>query len=107
MFHLNFIIMKKHWILITAIILILTGIGINFLTGDVTSAGQFSLDYFAIGNFAAGVFAVGNFSIGIFSMGIFSIGIFSLSIFNIGIYTIGFFVLGWHKKLPNLVSKPV
>jgi hypothetical protein len=104
MFNKNFIVMKKYWILITASVLLLIGLGIHFLTGDVTSAGQFALDYFAIGNFAAGIFAVGNFSLGIFSIGIFSIGIFSLSIFNIGIYTIGFFVLGWQKNLPNLVS---
>ena len=94
--------MKKYWILITAIALLLLGVGIHLLYQNSASAGLFVSDYFAAGNFAAGIFAIGNFSIGIFSVGIFSIGIFSLGIFNIGLFTVGFFLLGWHRKIPNI-----
>lgn len=94
--------MKKYWILITAIVLVLIGLGIHFLDTNVMSAGNFVKDFFAAGNFASGVFAIGTFSIGIFSVGIFSIGIFSIGIFNIGLFTAGFFMLGWHKELPQI-----
>lgn len=94
-------IMKKTWILITAGVLLVTGLILNFTLGNQFSAGDFSFNYFAAGDFACGVFAAGNFSIGIFSIGIFSIGVFSISIFNIGLYTIGIFCLGWKRTYPR------
>ncbi len=90
--------MKKYWIVLVAVTLVIVGIVLNVMQGDMASAGDFACNYFAVGNFACGVFAAGNFSMGIFSIGIFSIGIFSLSIFNIGIYTLGFFLIGVKKR---------
>jgi hypothetical protein len=99
-FNLKHSIMKKTWILLTAIALIVVGLILQFTVGNQFSAGDFICNYFAAGDFACGVFAAGKFSMGIFSIGIFSIGIFSISIFNIGLYTIGIFALGWKKRLP-------
>lgn len=96
--------MKKHWILILALVGIIAGLIIHFTGTPVLSSGDYVCDYFAFGDNAMGVFAAGNFSVGIFSMGIFSIGIFSMGIFNIGLYTLGFFLLGWHKKYPKCFS---
>jgi hypothetical protein len=94
--------MKKYWILLTALALIIIGVVLNAIFGNLFSAGTYSLNYFASGDYAMGVFAVGNFSIGIFSAGIFSIGIFSIGIFNCGLYAIGIFVLAWKNSLPHL-----
>ncbi len=96
--------MKKSWILITASVLFAAGIILSLTAGDMFSAGDYSLNYFAAGDFACGIFAAGKFSIGIFSIGIFSVGIFSIGIFNIGLYTIGLLVLGWKKRLPSWFS---
>ena len=93
--------MKKKWIIITAAILLVAGLILNFTIGNQFSAGDFAFNYFAAGDFACGVFAAGKFSLGIFSIGIFSAGIFSLGIFNIGLYACGFFILGWKKALPR------
>ena len=93
--------MKKNWIFLTAIGLIVLGLILQFTIGNQFSAGDFCCNYFAAGDFACGVFAAGKFSLGIFSIGIFSIGVFSISIFNIGVYAIGIFVLGWKKSLPG------
>lgn len=96
--------MKKHWILILAVVLVTVGLILHFTGTQMMSSGEWACGYFAIGNYSMGVFAAGNFSVGIFSMGIFSIGIFSLGIFNIGLYTLGFFLLGWHKKYPKCLT---
>ncbi|MFA5464338.1 MAG: hypothetical protein WC265_09715, partial [Dysgonamonadaceae bacterium] len=61
--------MKKHWILFTAILLLLVGILLHFQVGNMFSAGTYCRNYFAAGDFAIGVFAAGKFSIGIFSAG--------------------------------------
>jgi hypothetical protein len=104
-YHIKHCIMKKTWILLTAIVLVIVGLILNFTVGNQFSSGDFCLNYFAAGDFACGVFAAGKFSCGIFSIGIFSIGVFSLGIFNIGLYVIGFFLIGlkknfgyWHTK---------
>jgi hypothetical protein len=97
----NHFIMKKTWILLTACVLVLAGLILQFTIGGQFGAGDFSCNYFAAGDFACGVFAAGKFSIGIFSIGIFSIGIFSIGIFNIGLYAMGIFILGWKKQLPR------
>ncbi|HEC42200.1 MAG TPA: hypothetical protein ENI20_05155 [Bacteroides sp.] len=97
--------MKKTWILITAIVLMIIGLILNFSVGSQFSAGDFTFNYFAAGDFAFGVFAAGKFACGIFSAGIFSIGIFSIGIFNIGLYTIGFFLLGWKKNYGHRIEK--
>jgi hypothetical protein len=93
--------MKKTWILITAAVLLLVGLILQFTIGNRFSAGDFAFNYFAAGDFACGVFAAGKFSLGIFSIGIFSIGVFSIGIFNIGLYAIGLFILGWKKTFPK------
>jgi quaternary ammonium compound-resistance protein SugE len=92
--------MKKHWILLTAIVFLLIGLLVVTTHGNQLSIGNFNFNYFSSGNYAMGVFAAGNFSIGIFSAGIFSIGIFSIGIFNVGLYALGIFLLAWKKKLP-------
>jgi hypothetical protein len=97
--------MKKHWILLTAVVLVIAGLILNSIYGNLMSAGTYSFNYFASGDYAMGIFAAGNFSMGIFSIGIFSIGIFSIGIFNIGLYALGIFVYGWRKKLPGLFLK--
>jgi len=94
--------MKKYWILLTAVALIIIGVVLNAIFGNLFSTGTYSFNYFASGDYAMGVFATGKFSIGIFSAGIFSIGIFSIGIFNVGLYAIGIFVLAWKKRLPRL-----
>ena len=96
--------MKKHWILVTAVALVVLGAVVVATHGNQLSIGNFNFKYFSAGQYAMGVFAAGDFSIGIFSAGIFSIGIFSVGIFNIGLYALGFFVLGWRKKLPSFFS---
>lgn len=93
--------MKKFWILITAVVLFVTGLVLNFTKGGMFSAGEYCMNYFAAGDYAIGIFAAGKFSVGIFSAGIFSIGIFSLGIFNVGLYAIGIFVFGYKKRLPK------
>ena len=99
--------MKKTWILLTAIVLIVVGLILNFTIGNQFSSGDFCLNYFAAGDFACGVFAAGKFSCGIFSIGIFSIGVFSLGIFNIGLYVIGFFLVGWKKNYGHWLEKKI
>lgn len=94
--------MKKYWILILALTMMIIGLLIHFKQGNLLSSGDYCMNYFAAGDFAVGIFAAGKFSIGIFSVGIFSIGIFSIGIFNIGLLTIGIFAFGWKKKLPSL-----
>jgi uncharacterized membrane protein len=94
--------MKKLWILLIAVALLIIGALVVTLHGNQICIGNFNFNYFSSGNYAAGVFAAGEFSIGIFSAGIFSFGIFSIGIFNIGLYAIGIFVLAWKKKLPRL-----
>jgi hypothetical protein len=104
--------MKKHWILLTAVALIIVGIILNAIFGHLFCTGAYCRNYFAFGDYAMGffaagkfsigIFSAGTFSIGIFSIGIFSIGIFSLGIFNIALYAIGFFVIARHKRLPKL-----
>lgn len=96
---------KKIWIAIVAIALALLGGILELTNGNMMSAGDFALNYFAAGDFACGVFAAGNFSVGIFSVGIFSVGVFSLGIFNIGAYALGFFLIGWKKKYPKWNSE--
>lgn len=101
-------IMKKYWILLTAVFLIAIGLILALSNNGVFAAGNFvmnyfssgsySLGYFSSGLFSAGIFSAGIFSAGIFSIGIFSIGIFSLGIFNIGWFIIGIFLLGKRKK---------
>ncbi len=93
--------MKKHWILLTAVALLITGAFVVALHGNQISIGNFNFNYFSSGPYAMGIFAAGNFSIGIFSAGIFSVGIFSIGIFNVGLYALGIFVLAWKKRLPD------
>lgn len=95
--------MKKHWILLTAVILLLVGIALDLVFGNLHSAGTYCLNYFAAGDYAIGVFAAGKFAIGIFSAGIFSLGVFSIGIFNIGLYSIGIFMYAWKKKYPKII----
>jgi hypothetical protein len=90
--------LKKYWILALAVILIIVGIVLNSIYGNVSSAGQFSSNYFAAGDFSMGIFAAGTFAIGVFSIGIFSIGIFSIGIFSIGLFSVGLFVIAKYKK---------
>jgi len=97
--------MKKVWIILIAVGLLIIGLVLNYTHTNVLSAGDFTFNYFAAGDFALGVFAAGKFSIGIFSVGIFSIGIFSISIFNIGIYSVGIFVIAYKKRLPKLLKQ--
>ena len=99
--------MKKHWILLTAALLLIVGVVLHVQLGNMFSAGTYSSNYFAAGDYAIGVFAAGKFSIGIFSAGIFSIGIFSIGIFNIGLYAIGFFILGWRKRYAKFLKREV
>jgi hypothetical protein len=102
--HLKLLVMKKRvWIILVAFVLLVIGIVLQFTNGNMLSAGDYSMNYFAAGDFACGVFAAGKFSVGIFSVGIFSLGIFSLGIFNIGLYAIGLFVLAWKKRLPDTI----
>ena len=70
--------MKKYWILILAMFLVLTGVILELTFGGMFSYGDSAFGFFAAGQYSAGVFSIGTFSIGIFSLGIFSIGIFSL-----------------------------
>lgn len=99
--------MKKLWILIVAVVLVILGLILNFTQGGMLGAGDFVMNYFAAGDFAMGVFAAGKFSIGIFSIGLFSVGIFSVSIFNVGIYSVGIFVLAFKKRVPSVFKKAV
>ncbi len=95
---------KKVWIILTAVVLFILGLFLEFTNGGVCSIGNLSFNYFSSGDYALGVFASGKFAIGIFSVGIFSIGIFSIGIFNIGLFAVGLFVLGWKKRLPNAIK---
>jgi len=97
--------MKKHWILLTAVALLLVGAVVVATHGNQLSIGNFNFKYFSSGEYAMGVYAAGNFSIGIFSAGIFSVGIFSIGIFNVGLYALGIFALAWKKKLPFFFDK--
>ncbi len=97
--------MKKYWILITAVILLVVGIIINMQSGNLMSVGNYSFNYFAVGDYAIGVFAAGNFSIGVFSIGIFSVGIFSLGIFNVGLYAVGIFLFAWKKRYAKIITE--
>lgn len=92
---------KKHFILISALILILIGVFVTFNYGNHIHIGNLAFPYFASGHYAAGIFAAGTFSIGIFSAGIFSIGVFSIGIFNIGLFGLGLFILAYKKKYPK------
>jgi len=94
--------MKKQFLVLIAIVLILIGGILEFTIGNMLSSGSYALNFFASGDFACGVFAAGKFSVGIFSIGIFSVGIFSIGIFNIGIYALGFFLVAWKKKYPKI-----
>ena len=94
--------MKKHWIFLIAVTLLIVGVVLNAIYGGLFSSGMYSFNYFASGDYAMGVFAAGEFSVGIFSAGIFSVGIFSIGIFNVGLYALGFFILAWKKKYPTL-----
>jgi hypothetical protein len=89
---------KSLFIPVTAALLLVTGLVLQLTTGNMFSAGDYSMNYFAAGDFACGVFAAGQFSIGIFSAGIFSVGIFSVGIFNVGLYAVGFFLFAWRKR---------
>ena len=97
--------MKKHWILLTAVALLVIGAVVVALHGNQISIGNFNFNYFSSGQYAMGVFAAGEFSVGIFSAGIFSVGIFSIGIFNVALYSVGIFVLAWKKKLPKTFHK--
>jgi ABC-type multidrug transport system permease subunit len=90
--------MKKYWILITAAVLIIAGLILQFVYGGMFSAGDYCCNYFAAGDYSVGVFAAGRFSLGVFSAGIFSAGIFSIGIFNIALYAVGFFLIAWKKR---------
>lgn len=90
--------MKKNWIIMVAILLLLVGLAVVMRSGNVLEIGNFRMNYFSSGNYAMGVFAAGTFSIGIFSAGIFSVGIFSIGIFNVGVYALGIFLYAWRKK---------
>ncbi len=94
---------KKVWIILTAVVLFVLGVILQYTNGGVCSIGNFSFNYFSSGDYALGVFASGKFAIGVFSVGIFSIGIFSIGIFNIGLYAVGLFLLGWKKRLPKTI----
>ena len=95
--------MKKNWMLLIALVLVLVGVILHFLVGDMFHYSQSAaLGFFAAGNFSAGIFSAGIFSVGIFSIGIFSIGVFSISIFNIGIYATGIFLLARKKNTLKL-----
>ena len=96
--------MKKHWILLIAIALLIVGAILCTVSGNVFTIAGHEFHYFAAGNYAMGVFAAGEFSIGIFSAGIFSVGIFSIGIFNVGLYALGFFLFAWKKKYPKSVA---
>ena len=97
--------MKKHWIFLIAVALIIIGLVLNAIYGGLFSSGTHSFNYFASGDYAVGVFAAGEFSIGIFSAGIFSVGIFSIGIFNVGLYVLGIFVLAWKRSYPDWLKK--
>ena len=77
---------EKSWILITAAVLLVTGIVLQLTIGNMFSAGDYSFNYFAAGDFACGVFAA---------------GIFSIGIFNIGLFAVGLFIMGWKKRYPS------
>jgi|SRR5208283_361698 len=104
--NIKFMNMKKYWIQLTAVALLMGGIILNSIFGHLFSAGTYSFNYFASGDYAMGVFAAGKFSMGIFSIGIFSVGIFSIGIFNVGLYAIGFFIIAWRKKYPHWFGNP-
>jgi hypothetical protein len=87
--------MKKHWILLIAVVLLLIGALVVITQGNEISIGNLNFDYFSSGPYA----------MGIFSAGIFSVGIFSIGIFNVGLYALGIFVLAWKKKLPSFFDK--
>lgn len=95
--------MKKYWVFITAVVLLLAGVILNLKFGHLFSSGSYCQNYFAAGDFAIGVFAAGKFAVGVFSAGIFSLGIFSIGIFNVGLYAIGIFIFAWKKKHPKIV----
>ena len=97
--------MKKQWIFVLAVILLIVGVVLNAIYGGLFSSGTHSLNYFASGQYAMGVFASGEFAVGIFSAGIFSVGIFSIGIFNVGLYALGLFVMAWKKKNLSLFSE--
>lgn len=97
--------MKKHWILLVAIVLFVAGIALILVNGSIINIAGYEFHYFSSGEYAMGVFAAGTFSIGIFSAGIFSIGVFSIGIFNIGLYALGIFVYAWKKKHPSFSEK--
>ena len=94
--------MKKIWIPLTAIVLVVLGFILNNYFEHVFSAGEHALGYFASGRFAVGVFSSGLFSVGIFSAGLFSVGVFSLSVFNLALYGAGVFIIAWKKKRPQV-----
>lgn len=97
--------MKKQWILVVAIALLVVGISYVSMYGNQIVIGNIPVNFFSAGDYALGVFAAGTFSVGVFSAGIFSIGIFSIGIFNIGLYALGIFLLAWKKKLPDFCKK--
>ena len=97
--------MKKQWIFVIAVTLLVVGVLLNAIYGGLFSSGTYSFNYFASGQYAMGVFASGEFAVGIFSAGIFSVGIFSIGIFNVGLYSLGIFVLAWKKKQLSLYSE--
>jgi len=95
--------MKKQWIILLAlIVLLILGVSLHLTKGDMFSSGDYAFNYFASGRFSMGVFSSGMFSAGIFSIGIFSIGIFSVSIFNVALYGLGFFIVAKHKRVPKI-----
>ena len=97
--------MKKQWIFLIGVALLIVGVALNAIYGGLFSSGTYSFNYFASGQYAMGIFASGEFAVGIFSAGIFSVGIFSIGIFNVGVYALGFFLLAWKKKYSPLFSK--
>ena len=97
--------MKKQWIFLIGVALLIVGVVLNAIYGGLFSSGTYSFNYFASGQYAMGIFASGEFAVGIFSAGIFSFGIFSFGIFNIGLYALGIFMLAWKKKYPDLFKK--
>jgi hypothetical protein len=96
--------MKKHWILLSAITLLVVCLITLATHGNDIQIGSHQIKLFSAGDYSIGIFSAGEFSIGIFSAGIFSVGIFSIGIFNLALYAIGIFAYAWKKRLPNTFS---
>lgn len=97
--------MKQSYVLLTAAVLAVIGIGSSLFGADMLDFGHGALNWFAAGEFAFGVFAAGTFAVGVFSIGVFSVGIFSFGLFSVGIWTAGVFLYGINKRRLRMQEK--